>query len=89
MTNTYVLDAKPLHYSWDNTITPRLTIDAGDTVVFSTIDAGDGFYNQDSTSKDIEKAGPFKGHPLTGPVYVRDAAPGGVLAIKIVAMELA
>ena len=89
MANTYVLDANPLHYSWDNGITPRLTIDAGDTVVFSTIDAGDGFYNQDSTSEDIEKAGPFKGHPLTGPVYVRDAAPGDVLAIKIVAMELA
>ncbi len=88
MTNTYVLDAEPVHYTWDNGITPRLTIDAGDTVVFSTIDAGDGFYNQDSTSEDIEKAGPFKGHPLTGPVYVRDAAPGDVLAIKIVAMEL-
>jgi hypothetical protein len=29
-----VLDAETVHYSWDNNITPRLTIDAGDTVIF-------------------------------------------------------
>ena len=89
MSNTYVLDAKTVHYSWDNTIAPQLTIDSGDTVVFSTIDASDGYYSQDSTSEDIKKKGPFNGHPLTGPVYIRDAAPGDVLAIKIIEMEIA
>ena len=33
--------------------------------------------------------GPFKGHPLTGPIYIREAAPGDILQVDIVEMELA
>jgi acetamidase/formamidase len=89
MSNTYELDAETVHHSWDNSLTPRVTIEAGDTVVFHTRDAADGHYNQDSTAEDVVNRGPFKGHPLTGPVYVRDAAPGDVLAIEVIAMEFA
>lgn len=89
MSQHHELNADTVHKTWDNSIQPRLTIDAGDTVTFDTRDAADLYYSLDSRSEDIEKRGPFVGHPLTGPVYIRDAAPGDVLAIEVMAMEFA
>ena len=89
MSQHHELNADTVHKTWDNSIEARLTIDAGDTVTFDTRDAADLYYSPDSLSEDIEKRGPFVGHPLTGPVYIRDAAPGDVLAIEVRAMEFA
>lgn len=84
MTNLHKLDDSLLHYAWDNSVAPRLTIDPGDTVVFDTRDAGDHYYTKDSTSIDVEKKGPLIGHPLTGPVFIRDAQPGDTLIIDVI-----
>jgi len=54
--------------------------------VFDTRDASDLYYSADSTSADAAKQGPFAGHPLTGPVFVRDAAPGDVLAVDVISV---
>ena len=89
MTKSYELDKTTVHYAWDNSIEPRLTIDPGDTVTFQTRDAGDEVFSRDSTAEDAAGRGPFKGHPLTGPVYIREAAPGDILQVDIVEMELA
>ena len=78
------LDDSRVNYAWNRDHTPRLTIDAGDTVTFRTRDAADHYYNVDSTADDVEKKGPLIGHPLTGPVYVRDAVPGDVLVVTVV-----
>ena len=80
---SHFLDASVVHYEWNNAIAPRLTIDPGDTVVFETRDASDEFYSPDSTHEDVMRR-VFKGHPLTGPVRVRGAQPGDVLAVEIV-----
>lgn len=89
MSTYFELNAETVHKTWDNAIEPRLTIDAGHTVTFDTRDAADLYYSPDSVSEDINTRGAFVGHPLTGPVYVRDAAPGDVLAIEVKAMEFA
>lgn len=89
MTQSFELDCDIVHYCWDNTIEPRLAIKSGDCVTFHTRDAGDGCFTKDSTSADAAGGGEFKGHPLTGPVYVDDAAPGDVLKIDILELELA
>ena len=86
MTQTHTLDASQVHHEWNNAIPPRLTIDPGDTVVFDTRDAADGFYTQKSTAADVMRR-VFKGHPLTGPVRVRGAAPGDVLVVEILDMR--
>ena len=83
MTRTHRLDAGLVHYEWNNAIAPRLEIDPGDTVIFYTRDASDGYYAPASTHADVLGRGPFRGHPLTGPVRVRGAAPGDVLVIEI------
>jgi len=83
MPRQYFLDASRVHYEWNNAITPRLEIDPGDIVVFETRDASDEFYTPQSTHDDVLRR-PVKGHPLTGPVLVRGAKPGDVLAVEII-----
>ena len=81
------LDASQVHYEWNNAIAPRLEIEPGDTVVFQTRDAADRFYSRASTSADVLNRGPFRGHPLTGPVRVLGAEPGDVLVVEILDMK--
>jgi acetamidase/formamidase len=83
MPRTHRLDAGQVHYEWNNAIAPRLEIEPGDTVVFDTRDAADGYYTPSSTSADAEARGPFRGHPLTGPVRVKGARPGDVLVVEV------
>jgi len=77
------LDASQVHYAWDNSVVPRLVIEPGDTVVFQTRDAADGFYSRASTHADVTCTGPFRGHPLTGPVQVKGAEPGDALVVEV------
>jgi len=85
---THRLDSTQVHYEWNNAIAPRLGIEPGDTVVFSTRDAADGFYSRTSTHEDVMRR-VFKGHPLTGPVRVNGARPGDVLVVEILDMKAA
>ena len=83
MPRQHFLDASSVHYEWNNAIPPRLEIDPGDTVMFETRDASDEFYSPKSTHDDVMRR-VFKGHPLTGPVRIRGARPGDVLAVEII-----
>jgi len=83
MPTTHKLDAQQVHHEWNNALAPRLTIDPGDTVVFDTRDASDHYYSRKSTHPDVMARGPFRGHPLTGPVSVRGAEPGDTLVIEV------
>ena len=87
MARTHHLDRSVAHYEWNNALAPRLEIDPGDTVVFDTRDAADSFYSRTSTHADVLNRGPFRGHPLTGPVRVRGALPGDVLAVEILDVQ--
>jgi acetamidase/formamidase len=83
MPATHRLDATVVHHEWNNAIPPRLLAEPGDTLVLDTRDAADGYYTAASTSRDTATRGPFKGHPLTGPVAVQGARPGDVLVVDI------
>ena len=87
MATTHQLDRETVHREWNNSLAPRLTIDPGDTVVFDTRDAADGYYSRKSTHADVMARGPFRGHPLTGPVQVRGARPGDVLSVEILEVK--
>jgi acetamidase/formamidase len=87
------LPARPELMVWgylDATTPPVLTIDSGDTVSVKTMPAGAGpFVHPDATAVPPEFAAvlatlPQKGtHILTGPVFVRGAAPGDTLQVDI------
>jgi acetamidase/formamidase len=81
------LDAEQVHYEWNNALPPRLAIEPGDTVVFDTRDAADRYYRPDSTHADVLARGPFRGHPLTGPVAVKGARPGDALVVEILEVK--
>ncbi len=87
MPTTHALDDRTVHYEWNNALAPRLEIEPGDTVVFDTRDAADGHYRATSSHADVLARGPFRGHPLTGPVRVKGARPGDALVVEIVRVE--
>jgi acetamidase/formamidase len=87
MTTSHQLDAGTVHYEWNNGLAPRLVIEPGDTVVFDTRDAADGYYSRRSTHADVLARGPFRGHPLTGPVRVRGAEPGDTLVVEVLEVQ--
>jgi acetamidase/formamidase len=84
---THHLDDAEIHQAWDKALPPRLTIDPGDTVVFDTRDAANRFYAKDSTHDDVLRRGPFRGHPLTGPVRVHGAQAGDTLVVHVVDVQ--
>src|SRR4029450_967243 len=89
MATTHHLDRTVVHRAWDNSLPPRLVIEPGDTGIFDTRDAADGYSPQSSTPDDVLGRGPFRGHPLTGPVGVRGARRGDVLTVEILDVKAA
>jgi acetamidase/formamidase len=87
MARAHHLDAAQVHYAWDSSLVPRLQIDPGDTVTFDTRDAADFYYSRASTHADVLARGPFRGHPLTGPVLIRGARPGDTLVVDVLEMR--
>src|SRR5688572_17386741 len=79
----HCLDSGQVHFAWDNSIAPLLTVDPGDTVVVDTRDSANGYYHRRSTADDVVAKGPLTGHPMTGPIHVRGAEPGDILAVEI------
>jgi acetamidase/formamidase len=71
------------NYVWDNGIEPELEIDSGGVVEFTVRDASDEQLRSDSTSEDVARLDFDHVNPVSGPVYVRGARPGDVLAVEI------
>ncbi len=71
------------NYVWDNSIEPTLEVDSGEVVEFTVRDASDEQIQADSTSEDVAKLDFGHVNPVSGPVYVRGAQPGDVLALEI------
>ena len=87
-----VPDQHTLHGTFSRDFAPVLTIDPGDTVVYRTLDAGwgleppraDGSERRRFAPRDPERDA---GHALCGPIAVRGAQPGMVLAVRVNALR--
>lgn len=84
MGRNYELGAEVRHYSWDNSLAPRLEIEPGDSVLFQTFDASDNEVQRDGSIKHqpVERVRPG-GHALTGPVFIKGAKPGDTLVVEV------
>jgi acetamidase/formamidase len=71
------------NYVWDNNIKPALEVDSGEVVEFTVRDASDEQIKVNSTFEDVAKLDFEHVNPVSGPVYVKGARPGDVLAIEI------
>jgi acetamidase/formamidase len=84
---THYFPEDRVHYVWDNEQEPALTVEPGDTVVYQTREVSDGQITPDSTADDLATLDWEKLYPLAGPVTMRDAEPGDVLAVEVLDMH--
>ena len=70
------------HNRWHPDIPPVIEAEPGEEVTLETRDANDLQIGPHTTVKDLEKIERTVAHPLTGPVYVKGAAPGDLLEIE-------
>lgn len=77
------LDSEVVHHAWDNSLSPRLVVESGDSVTFSTRGGEDKGLDTESDHEAVV-ARPFTGHALTGPVAVEGALPGDVLEVELI-----
>jgi acetamidase/formamidase len=70
-------------FVWDNAAAPALEIESGETVALECADASGGQLSASSTTDDVTSLDLARVNPVTGPVYVKDAQPGDVLAVEI------
>lgn len=75
------------HNRWHPAIAPVAFANSGDVAVFGTRDAFDHALNRQSTEADVVALNLNLVHPLTGPLYVRGAASGDVLAVTLLDIE--
>jgi acetamidase/formamidase len=75
------------NYVWDNSIEPALEVDSGEIVSLETRDASDEQIRKDSTAKDVPALDFSHVNPVSGPVFVKGAHPGDVLAVEILELE--
>src|SRR6201996_5759343 len=82
----HTIDPAVVHHRWDRTLEPGLTIESGDVVHYDLrmaahgqIAEGDGYAQ---ARFDFDTL-----YHLSGPVFVRDAAPGDTLRVEILGLE--
>jgi amidase len=71
--------------SFDRTIPPALEIDPGATVTFET---GDIAYERLSKGETVEAIGLENFNRVTGPVYIRGAAPGDAVRVDVLDVQV-
>ena len=71
---------------WDNAVTPRLSIDPGDTVVIECAEPV-GQMTPDSSADDLANLDFSKVHALTGSIHINGAAAGDTLEVEILDMR--
>jgi acetamidase/formamidase len=82
------LERRTLHGHFSRDLEPVLVVDPGDSVAFSTPDAGWGIGPPTDASGTRERFAPRddeldRGHPLIGPIEVRGARAGQTLEVRI------
>ncbi len=76
------------HHGWDRDQLPLLEIDAGDEVEVVLADCFDGQLDGSAGAAEVAALDLDRANPLTGPIAIRGAEPGAVLAIEILELEV-
>jgi acetamidase/formamidase len=83
----HTLSARPTHSRWNAALPPRLTIDSGDTVHFSCLDASGAQVTRETTLESFQQIDRGLVHALTGPVAIAGAQPGDVLQVDVLSVR--
>jgi acetamidase/formamidase len=71
------------NYVWDNSLVPALEVESGEAVELHVRDASDEQIHRDSGVEDVTKLDFSHVNPVSGPVFVKSARPGDVLAVEL------
>ena len=71
------------NYVWDNALEPALDVEDGAIVELHVRDASDEQIRADSGPEDVTKLDFDHVNPVSGPVFVKGAGPGDVLAVDL------
>lgn len=79
-------DVRPdaFNYVWDNSLEPALEIESGEAVELHVRDASDEQIHKGSGIEDVAKLDFTHVNPVSGPVFVKGAAPGDTLQVELV-----
>jgi acetamidase/formamidase len=83
MASTHYFPDDQVHFTWDTSHEPVLTIESGDTVVVHTRDVSDNQIGPDSDTSVIAELDWDRVYPLAGPIAVDGAEPGDTLAVEV------
>jgi acetamidase/formamidase len=75
------------NYVWDRAIEPAIEIESGDEVLLHARDASDEQIRKHSTAEDIANIDFSHVNPVSGPVFVKGARPGDVLAVQLLELR--
>lgn len=84
---THFIGRDTFHTKWDKSLPPAIEIDSGDVVVCETEEVTGGQISPSSTAADLANIDFDRIYPLAGPIYVRGAEPGDVLAVEMLALR--
>jgi acetamidase/formamidase len=71
------------NYVWDNSLVPALEVESGEAVELHVRDASDEQIHRDSGVEDVTRLDFTHVNPVSGPVFVKGARPGDVLAVEL------
>jgi len=77
------LSAEPIHSRWNRHLKPRIEIDSGDTVHMQCLDSTGAQVKPGTTVEEFLAIDRGKIHALTGPIAIKNAAPGDTLEIEV------
>jgi acetamidase/formamidase len=80
---THTLSASPTHSRWNRKLEPRLEIASGDIVHLECVDASGSQVHPGMTVEDFQAIDRGRIHALTGPISIKDSAPGDTLEIEV------
>jgi acetamidase/formamidase len=74
-------------FVWDNSAAPVLEVESGAVVELEAADASGGQLAAASSAADVARLDLTRVNPITGPVFVKGARPGDVLAVEILELR--
>ncbi len=84
----FILEKTQTHNKFSRTIPPVLTVTSGAIIEISTEEATDGQLTLESDTSDLMGLSFDPIHPLTGPIFIKNAMPGDVIAVTLHRIEL-
>ncbi|RMD80277.1 MAG: acetamidase [Chloroflexi bacterium] len=83
----YVLERGKVHHKWDNSLPPAIEIESGDVVHCETAEVTNNQVTPGCDASVLMNLDFSQLYPLAGPIFVKDAQPGDILAVEILRLQ--